>query len=120
MARRFVLIDDHDGKELPEDTAPLRLAVGKTTYNLYLSDANQEKLMKALEPFITGAETVEPMRLTPSRTAPKSDKNKLKAVREWAQATGYKFKGADGELRTLGDRGRIPDEVVKAYEDANE
>lgn len=59
MPRRTieVLTDDLDGKELPDDTQPVRLTVNRTTYNLYLSDANYGKLLEALNPFTEGAET---------------------------------------------------------------
>jgi hypothetical protein len=125
MGKRYVLVDDYDGKELPEDTAPVSLSLGRTTYNLYLSEDNHGKLLETLEPFIKDAETAKP---SGSDRAPRNttsgggtaDKEKLKAVRAWAQSTGFKYKNAKGEDVTLGDRGRIPAEVVKAYEEANE
>lgn len=116
MGRKTVLVDDLDGKELPDGTAPVTLSLGRTTYNLYLSEKNHGKLLEALNPFIENAETT-----TATRTAARagSDKDKLKKVREWAQATGYSYKNAKGEDVTLGDRGRIPQEVVDAYDAAH-
>lgn len=123
MGRKTVLVDDLDGSELPDDTSPVTLSLGRTTYNLYLSDDNHGKLLKALDPFIANAETVSP---TDKRTIGNvrretggTDKEKMKLVRAWAQSTGYKFKNAAGEEKTIGDRGRIPDEVVAAYDKAN-
>lgn len=120
MGRKTVLVDDLDGTELPEDTQPIRLSLGRTTYSLYLSDKNHEKLLEAVTPFIENAETVQgstaPRSATPAKSA---DKERLRAVREWAQSTGFKYKNAAGEEVTLGDRGRIPDAVVKAYDEAN-
>lgn len=119
MGRKTVLVDDLDGSELPEDTAPVRLSLGRTTYDLYLSEKNHGKLMEAVGPFIENAETSS----TP--TAPKSpaksgtDKERLAKIRVWAQSSGFTYKNAAGEEVTLGDRGRIPDSVVKAYEEAN-
>jgi hypothetical protein len=118
MGRKTVLVDDHDGKELPDDTKPLRLSVAGWTYDLYLSEKNADALMKAISPFTENAELVKETRATPSR-AGSSDKEKLKKVREWAQATGYTYKNAKGEEVTLGDRGRIPQEVLDAYDAAN-
>jgi hypothetical protein len=119
MARRYVLLDDYDGKELPEDTSPVTLSLGRTTYNLFLSEANHGKLLEALEPFIKDAEKAGTQnRTAPSSSAKSADKDKLKAVREWAQSTGYKYTNAKGEETTLGDRGRIPQEVVDAYDAA--
>lgn len=118
MGRKTVLVDDLDGTELPETAKPITLSLGRTTYALYLSEKNHGKLLDALNPFIENAETISGS----SRTAPSTagtDKEKLKAVRAWAQSTGYKYKNAAGEEVTLGDRGRIPQEVIDAYESAN-
>jgi hypothetical protein len=119
MGRKFVLVDDLDGSELPEDTKPVTFSLGRTTYNLYLSDKNHEKFLNDLNKYIANAETVTGAAPRASSSASSADKEKLKAVREWAQATGYKYKNAKGEEVTLGDRGRIPQEIVDAYEAAN-
>lgn len=118
---RAVILDDLDGKELPEDTQPITLSMGRTTYNLYLSESNHEKLLKAVTPFIENAETATgaASRTPRSSSAASADKEKMKKVREWAQATKFKFKDAQGNEKTLGDRGRIPDEVVAAYDKAH-
>ena len=114
-----VLTDDYDGKELPEDTTPVRLSLGRSTYNLYLSDKSHGKLLEVLNPFIENAEKAAPAVGTPARSSSSADKERLKAVREWAQATGFKYTNAKGEETTLGDRGRIPQEVIDAYDAAN-
>jgi hypothetical protein len=124
VGRKTVLVDDLDGTELPEDTAPITLSLGRTTYALYLTDKNHEKLLKAVTPFIENAEKVSGTGgsgggARATRSVGSGDKEKMKAVRAWAQSTGYKFKAADGSERTLGDRGRIPQEVVDAYDAAN-
>jgi hypothetical protein len=120
MGRKFVLVDDLDGSELPDDTKPVTFSIGRTTYNLYLSDKNHEKFLNDLNKYIVNAETVAgAARGSSSFTAGPGDREKLKKVREWAQATGYKYKNAKGEEVTLGDRGRIPQEIVDAYDAAN-
>lgn len=120
MGKRYVLVDDYDGKELPEDTQPVQLSLGRTTYNLYLSEDNHGKLLEVLDPFIKDAETASSTTTTVTRTTRSgSDKEKLKQVRAWAQSTNFKYKNAKGEEVTLGDRGRIPQEVIDAYEKAN-
>lgn len=121
MGRKTVLLDDLDGTELPDETSPIHLSLGRTTYALYLTEDNHGKLLKALDPFIANAETVSAgaATRTPARSSTSSDKEKMKKVREWAQATGFTFKNAAGEEKTLGDRGRIPDEVIAAYDAAN-
>lgn len=118
MGKKYVLVDDYDGKELPDDTSPVRLSLGRTTYDLYLSEDNHGRLLEVLNPFIEGAETSSS---TAAARTPRggSDKEKLKKVREWAQATKFTYKNAKGDEVTLGDRGRIPQEVIDAYDKAN-
>ena len=118
MGKKYVLVDDYDGKELPDDTSPVRLSLGRTTYDLYLSEDNHGRLLEALNPFIEGAETSSSTAARVQR-AGTGDKEKLKKVREWAQATKFTYKNAKGEDTTLGDRGRIPAEVIEAYDKAN-
>ena len=62
MARATGLKDDLDGKELPAGTEPVRLSVGDTTYQLHLSEENQDKLLEALQPFIANAKIEDPTR----------------------------------------------------------
>jgi hypothetical protein len=38
----------------------------------------------------------------------------MKAIRAWAQEAGIKYKD-----KPLGDRGRIPQEIIEAYDKAN-
>lgn len=112
------LTDDYDGKPLPDDTKPVTLSLNRTTYSLYLSDKNHGKLLDLLNPFIEGAETTTATPVRPSGVS-NSDKERNKNVRAWAQSSGFKFKNAAGEETTLGDRGRIPQEVYDAYDKAN-
>jgi hypothetical protein len=107
MPKKYVLADDFDGKALPDDTAPIHLSLGRTTYALYLSETNHGKLLKALEPFITDAETVSAaVAARPARRAAASTSNS-KEVREWARQNGWP---------KLGDRGRIPEDAQKAFD----
>lgn len=120
MGRKTVLLDDLDGTELPDDASPIHLSLGRTTYSLYLTEDNHGKLLKALEPFIENAETVGTSRSSAApRAAASGDKEKMKKVREWAIASNFEFTNAAGEKKTLGDRGRIPQEVIDAYDKAN-
>lgn len=120
-----VLTDDFDGKELPEDTSPVTLSLGRTTYSLYLSDKNHGKLMDALTPFITDAETISATAAArPARKAAASGTSSTvdtygfptADVRKWAQETGYK---QSGNGKAVGDKGRIPQDVYDAYKAAN-
>ena len=124
MARKTVLLDDYDGTELPDDTKPLRVVVGDVAYDVYLSEENSAKFEEAIEPFINTAERVERSTTRTTRAAASrpttADKERMRKVREWAQQTGFEYAGADGKMRTLGDRGRVPEEVIKAWEEAGE
>lgn len=130
MPREVVtrLLDDLDGKELPDDTQPINLSLGRTTYALYLSEDNHGKLLEALDPFIKTAEKVDarssataaPRATRKAAAASQTDadgwtKEEKANARAWAIATGYKFTNAAGEEKTLGERGRIPDVVMKAW-----
>jgi hypothetical protein len=120
MGRKTVLLDDFDGKELPDETSPVRLSLGRTTYNLYLSEKNHGKLLETLEPFVKDAETQKSsVTLTPSSGKPSAaDKEDQKNARAWAIASGFKYTNAAGEEKTLGDRGRIPDAVMEGWKAA--
>jgi len=111
MAKRTILIDDYDGKELPADTQPVRLSFGRKAYRLYLSDESLEAFYSALEPFIKDAEQDSQQQSVPQA---KSDRARTKAIREWAQANNVKFND-----KPLGDRGRIPEEIVEQYDAAH-
>lgn len=120
MGRKYVLLDDFDGAELPDDTQPVNLSIGRQTYAVYLSDENYGKLLQAIDPFIKDAERVNaPGRGGAVPKASEAEKEKLRKVREWAQSTKYTYTNAKGEETTLGDRGRIPQEVIDAYDKAN-
>lgn len=133
MGKKFVLVDDLTGDQLPEDTEPVNLSLGRTTYTLYLSEDSHGKLLEALEPFISDADTAEvaPSRSTGAPRASKSaaatsddgwTKDEKAAARHWAIETGFEFesateKDADGNpvKKKLGDRGRIPHVVMTAW-----
>lgn len=99
MGRKTVLVDDYDGAELPEDTAPVHLSFGRTAYSLYLSEDNYGKLLEVLNPFIEGAETTGS---TASTSAPKKASSgrpsvdtygyDFNEVKTWAIANGQKAK----------------------------
>lgn len=102
------MVDDFTGDELPEDTSPVKLSLGRKAYSLYLSDKSLEALYSALEPFTKDAEA-DTGKSTPSQKA--NDKERIKAIRTWAQAKGIEHNG-----KALGDRGRIPEDIIAAYD----
>ena len=117
MAERIVrqLIDDLDGTEIPNGKGEqIEFAVRGVTYRIDLNNGNVTKFEKALAPFIESATKVSGShgrsrgRRRFSSTAG-SSKEALSAIRAWAAKHGHKVSG----------RGRIPGDVMKAYEDAH-
>lgn len=107
MPKMTVLADDLDGKPLPDDTTPIRLSLGRKSWDLYLSDANQKKLYDALNKFTDNAEVVGTQ---VSIVKPKTNPEQLKEIREWARGNGWP---------DLKDRGRIPEKAMDAYKAAH-
>ncbi|WP_309130568.1 Lsr2 family protein [Brevibacterium sp.] len=112
MARemRLVLTDDLDGSEAAET---VRFSIDQATYELELSSENAEKLRQTFAPYVAKARRVANTggrgRRSNSGSGGSGPKRDTAKIREWAQANGYQ----------LGDRGRIPQEIVQAYEAAN-
>lgn len=123
MGKRWILLDDLDGKELPDGTQPIRVALGRRSWNVYLSDDNQKKLYDALEPFTKDAEPADTTRELPAPRRRRGNRSlgsddgqsNAKEVRQWAQANNIK----DDRGRPVGDRGRIRPEIFTAWEEAN-
>lgn len=112
MAQKVTLVDDLDGAPLYEDGGTVRFSVDGADYEIDLSAENSKKLEEALAPYIDGARKVrggaaqQPGSSSPSK---KSDPQRLKAMREWANANGHE----------VSSRGRIPQDVVDAFDAAN-
>lgn len=133
MGRKYVLVDDLDGTELPDDTTPLRLTLGRTTYSLYLSDDNHAKLLEAVGPFIENADS-ESATTTAVKSAAKSAKGGAddqwsaedkRAARYWGIETGFEYpdsrkKNKDGTpaMKKVPERARLAREVLEAWEQA--
>ncbi len=104
MARtiQVILTDDLDGSA---DAQPVTFAFQGVEYSIDLGDSNFAKLNDALAPFIAKAERTSRRRKTKASTGPKVDTT---AVRVWARDNGHQ----------VSDRGRIPAEIMAAYEAA--
>lgn len=117
MAKRRItqFIDDIDGSEaLPE---PVKFSIDGVAYEIDLSESNQDKLRAALEPFRSKATRVgrvagggaghRPTIVSGSGARASGDKDRNRAIREWAESKGIK----------VSDRGRIRQEIVDQYND---
>jgi hypothetical protein len=109
MAQKHIvqLIDDLDGAPATET---VRFGLDGATYEIDLSTKNAQKLRDSLATYVANARRASRAArpaATSRRTvrAPRSDREQLQAVREWARKNGYK----------IGDKGRIPGSILEAY-----
>jgi hypothetical protein len=97
------MVDDIDGTDA---TTTVTFSVSGVDYSIDLNDKNVAKFEKAISPFVEHAERIGGRRQR-GATVTKLPSN-AKTVRSWAQANGY----------AVPDRGRIPGEILAAYEAA--
>lgn len=104
MAQRVnvVLVDDIDGTEAQETVT---FGLGGSTYEIDLNKVHADELRMRIEEYVPFARKVSGG--SKKRKAPAA--GSVKAIREWARENGF----------NLGNTGRIPAEVQKAYEEAN-
>lgn len=114
MARRVIEVfeDDLDGVESPS-VKTRSFGLSDTNYEIDLTNENYEKLIKALEPFIHAARVVG--RDKPGKAKPKA-KMSQSEQRKANEAARYYGRIVMGKKVT--ERGRVPAEVLKAWEDA--
>jgi hypothetical protein len=108
MAQKVVteLIDDVDGTEADETVI---FSWKGYSYEIDLSAKNVGKLDKALAPFIDKARRLGRAGKAGLKVAPARAASNAADVRAWAVANGY----------DVPERGRIPNEIRDAYEQAN-
>lgn len=110
MARREVthFFDDLDNTQLTEDSVHiLHFSVNGVDYVLDLSEDNADGFRRLLEPYIAAARTVKSTRA--ARRERVSTRNDSRAIRQWAQEQGMQ----------IADRGKIPHQVIEAYDRAH-
>jgi hypothetical protein len=106
MARKVQvqLVDDIDGTEAVET---VRFGLDGKNYQIDLSAENAKELRDSLAGFVESARRDTTGRSArPSAAA--SDRQRTQEIRAWAQQNGHE----------LSDRGRIPGNVIEAYERA--
>lgn len=113
MARKIVhqLVDDLDGTILePGEGETVLFALDGKSYEIDLTSENAATLRDALAPFISAGRRAGG---SATSSAPKSRRRGGQTdygpVREWAKANGY----------TVSERGRVPANVLEAYEAAH-
>lgn len=108
MARKVhvQLIDDISGEDAQES---VRFALDGVEYEIDLSEENAVGLRKALSPYIARGRRIPGGSTGRRGAATRSSREQTQRVREWAVANGYNPSA----------RGRISQDIMKAYEDAH-
>lgn len=113
MARRKITqyFDDMDNTPLDEDELNvIRFGYEGTEYILDLSDDNAREFREIMEPYVRAARKVSSVR--GSRRGEGSStgsRGNSREIREWALSQGMK----------VANRGKIPMEIINAYEEAH-
>ncbi len=107
MARKVevVLIDDIDGTTAQRSIA---FAIDGQSYEIDLSNENAERFDAALKEFVEAARPVR-RKSRGGRAATRAQGPTPAEIRAWAEQSGVKVSA----------RGRIPSEVLEAYEAAH-
>lgn len=108
MARKVhvELIDDISGEDAQET---LRFSLDGVDYEIDLAEENATELRKTLEPFVAHGRRVRGSSARQGGRAATSSREKTQQIREWAEANGYNPSA----------RGRISQDIKKAYDDAH-
>ncbi|MFL6144689.1 MAG: Lsr2 family protein [Labedaea sp.] len=102
------LVDDLDGTEAEET---VEFGLDGASYQIDLSEENAERLRDALAEYVDHARRSGGRKRANSRPAGRparpasADREQNQAIRAWARKQGMK----------VSDRGRIPSEVIDAY-----
>ncbi|MFI7494038.1 Lsr2 family protein [Kocuria sp. M4R2S49] len=103
---KIILEDDLDGGPAEET---VRFGLDGAQYEIDLSEENAAKLRDAVRPFIAKARRAQ-SKQTPKQARPTGKSNPdTAAIRQWARENGH----------PVSDRGRIHQDVQKAYYDAH-
>ena len=108
MARKVhvQLIDDISGEEAEES---VRFALDGVEYEIDLAEENAVGLRKALRPYIARGRRIRGSSAGQRSAGISSSREQTQRIREWAAANGYNPSA----------RGRISQDIVKAYDDAH-
>ncbi|GAB2600801.1 Lsr2 family protein [Kocuria arenosa] len=103
---QIILEDDLDGGPAEET---VRFGLDGAQYEIDLSESNAAKLRDAVRPFIAKARRAQ-SKQAPKQARPTGKSNPdTAAIRQWARENGH----------AVSDRGRIHQDVQKAYYDAH-
>lgn len=112
--RQITKLDDLElveGSEVAADET-IEFSLDGKDYSVDLCAENAKALREGLQEFIdvaTQADKAPEAKARPRKNAVKPDKEQTQAIRDWARHNGY----------SIADRGRIPQEVRDAYNNAS-
>ena len=115
MAQKVVveLVDDLDGTA-SENISTVTFGLDGASYEIDLNENNAERLRESLANYVGAARRTggRIKRATNSKgpaTRQAADREQTKAIRDWARENGW----------ALADRGRIPANVMTAFDEAH-
>ncbi|MFD2675367.1 histone-like nucleoid-structuring protein Lsr2 [Gulosibacter bifidus] len=111
MARKVVyqLIDDLDGTQLADGVGEtVKFGLDGVDYEIDLGPDNAEALREFLSSYVKTGRRVSG-RVARTKLPKAGPKRDLAVVRKWAAANGYE----------VADRGRVPQQVLDAFDAAN-
>ena len=110
MAKQTVVqvVDDLDGKPL-KDAVTVRFGIDGKSYEFDTSAAHAKEFYKTLDKYVEVSRRATGTRATKSAAETKRPKEQTAAIRQWAIRNGYE----------VSDRGRIPTEIIEAFEAAH-
>jgi hypothetical protein len=113
MAQKVIveLVDDLDGTA-SDDISTVSFSLDGADYEIDLNEANAENLRSALEEYVAAARRtggrIKRGANPKSTSRPAADREQTKAIRDWARSNGF----------DIAERGRIPTDVIAAFEAA--
>jgi hypothetical protein len=107
VAIRQILVDDLDGGDAAETKT---FSYDGVAYEIDLSGSNITKLEKALKPYIDAARKSGRAPIKRTKISSPQSKHDLNAIRSWARGRG----------KAVSDRGRIPKDIVDAFNTEHE
>lgn len=111
MAQKVLvqLVDDIDGQS-GDDVSTIQFGLDGVTYEIDLNESNAERLRGDLSDYVSAARRVggRIKRGTKPQPGGSNTSGEAGLIREWARVNGFR----------VSDRGRIPDNVIEAYREA--
>lgn len=116
MAQKVIvsLVDDLDGTS-SDDISTITFGLDGANYEIDLTGRNAGRLRDELADFVgaarrTGGRAKRSVNIsTGPATRPAADREQTRAIRDWAKRTGH----------AVSDRGRIPADIVAAFDEAH-